>query len=122
MDLAAGRGIGGSHAASICFGRNAAEGGRAMSVRISRRGVVCCRAFLDVPLSVRIVWGQLRDFQRFARQDPFHASINIDGGIPRAGTSLTLSHRYAGLRIPRVGRILVWREEAGYSFSDLSPR
>ncbi|HEX4796474.1 MAG TPA: hypothetical protein VH370_21975 [Humisphaera sp.] len=93
-----------------------------MSERISRRGVVCCRAFLDVPLSARVVWGQLRDFQRFARQDPFHATINIEGGAPRAGASLTLSHRYAGLRIARGGRILVWREEVGYSFSDLSQR
>jgi len=93
-----------------------------MSVSISRRGVVCCRAFLDVPLSAGIVWGQLRDFQRFARQDPFHATINVEGDLPRAGAHLSLAHRYAGLSIPRTGRILVWREEVGYSFSDLSMR
>jgi hypothetical protein len=91
-------------------------------VRIGHRGVVCCLAFLDVPLSARIVWGQLRDFRRFARQDPFHATIEVAGDIPRAGANLSLSHRYAGLRIARVGRILVWREQIGYSFSDLSAR
>jgi len=93
-----------------------------MSVRITAHGGVNCRATLDLNLSATQVWGQIRDFQRYAQQDFFHADIKIDGGIPRAGATLTLSHRYAGIRIERAGRILVWREGLGYSFSDLSMR
>ncbi|HZL36018.1 MAG TPA: hypothetical protein VFC78_11950 [Tepidisphaeraceae bacterium] len=93
-----------------------------MSVRVNRRGVVDCRATLDIPLSATSIWGQLRDFRRYARHDFFHAEMTLDGGIPRAGAALTLCHRYAGFRVDRVGRILIWREGVGYSFSDLSTR
>ena len=93
-----------------------------MSVRVSRRGAVDCRRTLELPLSAISVWGQIRDFQRYARHDFFHAEMTITGGTPRAGAKLTLCHRYAGLRAERVGRILIWREGDGYSFSDLSLR
>jgi hypothetical protein len=83
---------------------------------------VHCRSTLDIPLSAISVWGQIRDFQRYARSDLFHATIAIAGGTPKAGARLTLSHRYAGLGVERVGRILIWREGIGYSFSDLSLR
>lgn len=91
-------------------------------VRLRRPGKVECRASLRIPLGAISVWGQLRDFSRYARQDFFHAGPEIDGGIPRKGAKLSLSHAYAGLRFHRVGRILVWREGVGYSFSDLSIR
>jgi hypothetical protein len=77
---------------------------------------------LDLKLSPLSVWGQLRDFRRYAAQDLFHAEIKIEGGLPRAGAVLRLSHRYCGLRVPRHGRILFWREGVGFSFSDLSFR
>ncbi|MDB5333822.1 MAG: hypothetical protein JWP03_4973 [Phycisphaerales bacterium] len=91
-------------------------------VSITRGGAVTCRATIDLPLSATSVWGQLRDFTRYARQDFFHAEVVIEGGLPRAGAHLTLSHRYAGVKVSRVGKILVWREGVGYTFSDLSPR
>jgi hypothetical protein len=91
-------------------------------VSVSQCGAVRCTAQLELPMSAITVWGQLRDFHRFAQQDLFHANIVIDGAIPRAGARLRMTHRYAGLRIDRVGRILVWRENVGYSFSDLSLR
>ncbi|HET6246228.1 MAG TPA: hypothetical protein VFE47_00880 [Tepidisphaeraceae bacterium] len=91
-----------------------------MSVRISPGGAVCCRAVLHLPLPAISVWGQLRDFHRYASQDFFHADLAIDGHIPQAGARLKLSHRFLGIRIQRLGRILIWREGIGYSFSDLS--
>jgi hypothetical protein len=93
-----------------------------MSVRITRGGAVDCRAALEIPLSATAVWGQLRDFHRYAQQDFFHAELMLETGFPKAGARLTLCHRYAGIRVNRIGRILVWREGIGYSFSDLSKR
>ena len=42
--------------------------------------------------------------------------MTIEGALPRAGAALTMRHRYAGFRVERVGRILRWRENEGYSF------
>lgn len=91
-------------------------------IRVSGNGAVDCRARLELPLPAISAWGQLRDFPRYARQDAFHADIQIEGGLPRAGARIELCHRYAGIRVRRTGRILVWREGVGYSFSDLSLR
>jgi hypothetical protein len=93
-----------------------------MAVKINSRGAVDCRAVLDLHLGAASVWGQLRDFSRYAQQDFFHADVVVEGGIPHAGAKLTLSHRYGGFHVRRVGRILVWRENSGYSYSDLSQR
>jgi hypothetical protein len=93
-----------------------------MRIRINARGVVDCHAIFEVPLSAGATWGQLRGFNQYARQDFFHAELEIEGGIPRAGAALKISHRFLGLRFARVGRILIWREGIGYSFSDLSLR
>ena len=93
-----------------------------MNVRVGRRGAVDCRAAIDLPLSALSTWGQIRDFHRYARQDFFHAKIVVEGELPRQGARLTLSHRYLGLVVARVGRILIWREGIGYAFSDLSTR
>jgi hypothetical protein len=91
-------------------------------IRISRVGAVNCDGYIDVPLASVSVWGQIRDFQHYARQDFFHTNPRIIGDIPRAGATIALSHRYMGLRFERLGRILIWREGLGYSFSDLSRR
>lgn len=93
-----------------------------MRIQLARSGVVDCQGSLKVPLPAISVWGQIRDFARYARQDIFHADPSIEGGIPTQGARIRLSHRYMGLRFERVGRILVWREGIGYAFSDLSRR
>lgn len=98
---------------------------KGVRVRITRLGRVDCRATLEVPLSGSKTWGQLRDFRRFARQDFFHGEIEIDGhpdGVPRAGSTLRLTHRFFLFRVRRVGRICRWAEGSGFAFSDLSPR
>ena len=92
-----------------------------IAVRISPAGAVTCRAAFELPLAPISVWGQIRDFSCYARQDFFHDDPQVEG-IPRRGAAITLTHRYAALRFRRVGRILVWREGVGYSFSDLSRR
>lgn len=91
-------------------------------IRLSPFGAVDCRGCLDVPLPAISVWGQIRDFTRYARQDIFHTDPVVEDGIPRQGAAIRLSHQYMGLRIERVGRILIWREGIGYAFSDLSHR
>jgi hypothetical protein len=89
-------------------------------IEIKRSGAVECSAALELPLPATSVWGQIRDFHRYAQQDFFHADLEIEGGMPRPGARLKLTHRYAGVRIARAGRILVWREGIGFSYSDLS--
>jgi hypothetical protein len=91
-------------------------------VRVNATWVVRCRAELELKLSPLSVWGQLRDFRRYARQDLFHEDIQIDGGLPRPGARLKLLHCYGGIRVKRHGRILLWREGVGFAFSDLSHR
>lgn len=93
-----------------------------MQIRLTSSGSVDCLGSLDLPLSATSVWGQVRDFPRYARQDIFHDKPVIEGGVARKGAAIRLSHRYMGLRIERVGRILWWREGVGYSYSDLSRR
>ena len=93
-----------------------------MRIRIGRHGAVDCSATLRVPLPAVAVWGQLRDFPRYAQQDFFHAEMCIEGGIARQGAALTMRHRFAGFTVCRVGRICQWREGERFSFSDLSTR
>ena len=93
-----------------------------MIVRIRSRGSVDCHAVLELRLPAASVWGQVRDFQRYARHDFFHQELNIQGDVPRRGAGLELSHQFFGFTVRRVGRIVWWREGAGYSFSDLSRR
>ena len=91
-------------------------------IHISAGGAVDCRSMLDVPLSAVSVWGQIRDFRRFARLDFFHARIEIDGDVPRAGAFLRMTHQFVFFKVQRIGRIAWWREGLGFSFSDLSLR
>jgi hypothetical protein len=93
------------------------------AIRIFPGGRVRCRATLSLDLPAGAVWGQLRDFHRYASHDPFHTRIDIDGdGLPRPGASLVLVHRYGPFRTTRVGRIVRWHEGRGYAFSDLAQR
>jgi len=83
---------------------------------------VRCRATLEVPVGATTAWGQLRDFRRFAAQDFFHAAVRVGAGGVRAGAPLEIDHRFGPFQSTRLGRILSWRENDGYSFSDLSRR
>jgi hypothetical protein len=93
-----------------------------IDVTVTPAGRVLCRAVLEIPLSVSVAWGQLRDFRRFAAQDFFHAAVRVDRGGVRRGARLEIDHRFGPFAVTRVGRILQWTEGRGYSFSDLSRR
>ena len=77
-------------------------------------------------MAATAAWGQLRDFERYAATDHFHADIQIDGGRPRSGARIEMTHRYLGIALTRVGRIVRWVEaphdRPGFAFSDLSRR
>jgi len=91
-------------------------------VCVTRGARVDCRAVVRLPISAGKTWGQIRDFRRFASQELFHAQLQVDGGVPRAGAAIRMTHRFFLFRVIRVGRICRWREGAGFAFSDLSPR
>lgn len=93
-----------------------------MTIRATPDGRVTCRAAIPLGVSAGRAWGQVRDFGRYASHDYFHHDVRVSGGVPRAGVALRLSHRFAGFRVERVGRILRWREGVGFAFSDLSRR
>jgi hypothetical protein len=93
-----------------------------VTIRASRDGRVTCRAAIPLALPAGSVWGQVRDFRRYASHDYFHRDVRVGGGVPRAGAPLRLTHCFACFRVERVGRILRWREGAGFAFSDLSRR
>lgn len=90
------------------------------SVHVAPGGRVLCRGIIELPVSAAVAWGQLRDFRRFAAQDFFHAAVRVDSGGVRRGAALEIDHRFGSLATTRVGRILQWEEQVGYSFSDLS--
>jgi len=77
---------------------------------------------LIVKRSAESLWQQIRDLPRFLTIDPFHEEIILMRDSPAVGVDLTLSHNAFGWRFLRFGRILAWRENSGYTFSDLSPR
>lgn len=99
-----------------------------MKVEITQSGRVCCEAEIRLPLPASVVWGQLRDFQRFASVDYFHTNPRVERGLVQAGARLRMHHRFGPFSVIRVGRILRWREwtaggqPAGFAFSDLSAR
>ena len=86
-------------------------------IRVAPNGRVNCAATVDLPLSATAAWGQLRHLPTAAVHDPFHASVTVGPG----GT-LAIEHRYLGVRVLRVGRVLWWREGVGFAFSDLHRR
>jgi hypothetical protein len=87
---------------------------------VGDRGRVECAARVELPMSARSAWGQLRDFRGYASHDYFHAGIRIDGGVARRGARLRILHRFGPFEVVRRGRILWWEEGRGYSFSDTS--
>ena len=93
-----------------------------MNIRLGTHGQVDCRADIRLDVPATSVWGQLRDFRRYASHDYFHRDIRVAGGEVRQGAAIRLSHAFAGFRVERVGRILVWREGHGFAFSDLSEK
>ena len=91
-----------------------------ITIEVTRSWRVTCRGTVEVPAPATVVWGQLRDFRRFAAQDFFHAAVRVaPPGVCR-GAPLEIDHRFGPFRVTRLGRILQWRENEGYSFSDLS--
>jgi hypothetical protein len=92
------------------------------AVTVTPAGRVRCRAVVELPVGASVAWGQLRDFRRFAAQDFFHAAVRVERGGVRRGARLEIDHRFGPYAVTRVGRILQWSEDVGYSFSDLSRR
>jgi hypothetical protein len=77
---------------------------------------------LTVKRSRESLWQQIRDLPQFLTIDPFHDKVILMRDSPAVGVDLTLSHNAFGCRFLRFGRILAWRENSGYAFSDLSAR
>ena len=88
-----------------------------MVVRIEPSRRVTCTATIALPISAGAAWGQLRHLPTAATHDPFHATVTVG-----PGGSLAIEHRYLGVRVDRVGRVLWWRENVGFAFSDLHRR
>lgn len=74
------------------------------------------------PLARADAWRRARDIERFAALDPLHARLRVLGPRAAAGAPLVIEHRFAGVAIDRIGRILRWDDGVGYTFSDLSAR
>lgn len=91
-------------------------------IQVSKGGRVLCRAVAELPVTATVAWGQLRDFRLFAAQDFFHSAVRVDAAGVRRGAALEIDHGFGPFAVTRVGRILQWEENAGYSFSDLSRR
>jgi hypothetical protein len=91
-----------------------------MMIRLGTRDRVDCSATIRLNLPAASVWGQLRDFRRYASQEYFHRDIRVAGGVVRQGARLRMLHAFAGISAERTGRILRWREGEGFTFSDLS--
>jgi hypothetical protein len=77
---------------------------------------------LTLKRSTACLWQEIRDLPRFLTIDPFHDEVILMRDQPAVGVDLKLSHNAFGRRFLRFGRILAWRENSGYTFSDLSPR
>lgn len=99
-----------------------------MQIEIDDRWRVRARCDADMPVSASEMWGQMRDWMRFIRIDPLHASVRLvsrptsgDPWSPK-GSRFVIGHRLLGIGPDRIGRILRWREGRGFAFSDLSQR
>ncbi len=92
-----------------------------IDVSVDRNWSVKCAAEIDLPLSSRAAWGQMRDFCRFVTIDPFHARVEWKAKAAAPPVFL-LWHGWRRLSFARQGRLLKWNEGQGYAFSDLSRR
>ncbi len=68
------------------------------------------------------LWRIVSDLPSFLTIDPFHERVSLMRSRPAIGVNLVLDHCVFGVRLRRVGRILAWREGAGFAISDLSLR
>lgn len=80
------------------------------------------RLRIDLPLNEPIAraWTRIADLPTFLTLDPFHEQVILLSRELRAGAELALNHNAFGIRFPRFGKLLRWRCEHGYSFSDLA--
>lgn len=95
-------------------------------VRINRERRVFAEARLVVPVPPERVAAEMDCLRHFITHDLFHARLTAeaygDDGEPMRGSRVWIEHRFFGLRIVRVGRLL-WRTRGrGFGFSDLSVR
>lgn len=91
-------------------------------VSIDRRGRVNLAASETLPITAHAAWAYMRRFPEFTTHDAFHARVHVHGDPSRIGTTIVIRHSYFGVRLWRIGRVLMWREGVGYAFSDLSLR
>ena len=95
-------------------------------VRINRQRRVSAMARVVVPMPPERVAAEMDCLRHFVTHDLFHAGLTAEAygsdGEPRRGSRVTIEHRFCGLRVVRVGRLL-WRTPGrGFGFSDLSAR
>lgn len=76
---------------------------------------------IAIPLDAQDMWKKMLQFERFTTIDAFHRRVELKGA-KRPGTKLKIVHGLGFFRLTRIGRILSWREDVGYSFSDMSRR
>lgn len=81
-------------------------------VRLSHRQLL--------PLNAEDAWAEMRDSARFACMDHFHRAVHFDAGALQQGITFRLEHGVAGFHFFRFGRIVRWREQVGWAFSDLA--
>jgi hypothetical protein len=93
-----------------------------MTTTLTHDGRVKLTAAIELPMSIGRLWGEIADLSRFAAHDFFHARFTLPLGKLEQGAPLIIRHNYLGVRIHRVGRILRYKPQQGYSFSDLSRR
>ena len=93
-----------------------------ITIELNSQFRVRASASVEVPLAASAVWGQMRDFAWFTTLDPFHARMRVMSPELRVGARLVIEHRFLGIGINRVGRVLRWVDGSEYCFSDLSAR
>lgn len=102
-----------------------------MRIEVDDKWRVTASSEIEAPISASQMWGQMRDWVRFATRDPLHARIRItsspagdamSAGQAVRGSTFVIEHRLFGIGPDRIGRMLVWREGSGFAFSDLSRR
>lgn len=101
-----------------------ATGGACASVECGggRGRTIHARVRIATALSREEIWRRISDLPTFLTIDPFHERVTLMRAAPQAGVDLVLHHNALGRRFDRFGRVLWWREQDGFAFSDLSAR
>lgn len=95
----------------------------ATSVSCGRRGrSAALDIAIDTPWPAAEVWKVVGDLPRFVCADLFHCAVVPVGGPLSPGRELLIEHCAFGWKFCRRGRLLWFRHECGYAFSDLSRR